>query len=55
MAAVTIPILPVLNATLKAGPCGKNTFICGENGKPLAKESFGNMFREACRLVRDSA
>ena len=24
------------------------TFICGENGRPLTKESFGNLFREAC-------
>jgi integrase len=46
--AVTIPILPVLDAVLKAGPCGVKTFICGESGKPLTKESFGNVFREAC-------
>jgi integrase len=50
--AVTIPILPVLEATLKAGPCGERTFICGENGKSLTKESFGNMFRKACRLAK---
>ncbi len=46
---VTIPILPVLAATLAAGPCGDLAFICGERGQPLTKESFGNMFREACR------
>ncbi|MEY4708724.1 MAG: hypothetical protein RJB58_2447 [Pseudomonadota bacterium] len=45
---VTLPILPVLAATLKAGPTGDLAFICGANGGPLAKESFGNMFREAC-------
>jgi integrase len=45
---VTIPILPVLAATLQAGPCGELTFIAGENGRPLTKESFGNLFREAC-------
>ena len=33
----------------KAGPCGDLTFIAGENGHPLAKESFGNLFRKACR------
>lgn len=45
---VTLPILPVLQATLDAGPCGDLTFICGESGKPLTKESFGNLFKDAC-------
>jgi integrase len=48
---VTIPILPALAATLAAGPCGELAFICGETGKPLTKESFGNMFRDACRTA----
>ena len=46
---VTLPILPVLARTLKAGPCGELTFIAGEQGAPLTKESFGNLFRDACR------
>jgi integrase len=46
---VTLPILPVLEPTLKAGPCGDLTFIVGESGRPLTKESFGNLFRHACR------
>lgn len=46
---VTIPILPVLAATLDAGPTGDLAFICGERGQPFTKESFGNMFREAAR------
>jgi hypothetical protein len=25
------------------------TFIAGESGRPLEKESFGNLFRDACR------
>src|SRR5262245_38620851 len=41
---VTLPILPVLAATLAAGPCGDLSFIVGESGQPLTKESFGNMF-----------
>lgn len=45
---VTIPILPVLAITLAAGPKGDLSFICGEKRAPLTKESFGNMFREAC-------
>jgi integrase len=46
--AVTLPILPALAATLNAGPCGDLTFIAGESGRPLTKESFGNLFRDAC-------
>lgn len=49
MTTVSIPILPVLAKTLAAGPCGEKTFICGESGKSLTKETFGNFFREACR------
>ncbi len=45
---VTIPILPVLQATLDAGPMGELAFICGAHGKPLTKESFGNLFKAAC-------
>jgi len=54
---VTIPILPVLARTLAAGPCGDLAFICGANGRPLTKESFGNAFSEAARKagVRKSA
>jgi integrase len=48
---VTLPILPVLSKTLDAGPCGDLTFIAGENGRPLTKESFGNLFRKACRAA----
>lgn len=46
---VTIPILRVLQTTIDAGPCADLAFICGDNRKPLTKESFGNMFRAACR------
>jgi Phage integrase family len=37
--------------TLASGPCGDLTFIVGERGQPLSKESFGNAFREACRAA----
>jgi hypothetical protein len=50
---VTLPILPVLADTLAAGPCGDLTFIAGERGQPLTKESFGNLFRAACRAAPD--
>lgn len=45
---VVIPILPPLQKTLDAGPTGDMHFIVGDTGKPLTKESFGNMFRRAC-------
>jgi integrase len=48
---VTLPILPVLSNTLEAGLCGDLTFIAGENRQPLTKESFGNLFRKACRAA----
>lgn len=48
---VTLPILPVLAATLAAGPVGELAFIVGERGKPLTKESFGNEFRQACKTA----
>lgn len=48
---VSLPILPVLATTLAAGPCGDLTFICGANGKPFTKESFGNEFRQAAHAA----
>ena len=48
---VPLRILPVLQATLDAGPCGDLAFICGERGQPLTKESFGNDFKAACKAA----
>jgi integrase len=48
---VTIPILPALDEVLQAGRCADLAFICGENGGPLTKESFGNAFRDACNAA----
>ncbi len=39
---------PELRVTLDKGPTGDLAFICGVSGEPLAKETFGNMFRDAC-------
>jgi hypothetical protein len=55
---VTVPILPVLQRTLDAGPCGELVFIVGKNGRPFkSKESFGNAFSAAARKagIRKSA
>lgn len=46
---VTIPILPPLRRSIDAGPVGDLSFIVGKHGNPMTKESFGNLFRKACR------
>ena len=48
---VSIPILPPLAETLAIGPTGDLAFIVGDRGQPLAKESFGNVFRAACNAA----
>jgi integrase len=48
---IDIPLLPPLIDALSAGPTGDLAFVCGANGKPLTKESFGNFFRDACRAA----
>ena len=52
---VCIPILPILQHTLDAGPTGELAFICGKNGKPLTKESFRQCLQRCvpgCRTVQ---
>ena len=48
---VTIPILPMLQATLDAGPVGDLAFISKKGGAPLTKKTLGNAFREACKAA----
>ena len=57
LVTVTLPIIPVLQATLDAGPTGDLAWICGARGEPFTKESFGNAFSEAARQagIRKSA
>lgn len=45
---VYIPVFDNLVHAIDRGPIGDLALIVGETGKPLAKESFGNVFREAC-------
>lgn len=49
---VTMRMVPELAASIAAGPIGDLTYITGEAGKPLTKESFGNQFREWCRAAK---
>jgi len=46
---VALPILPVLQRTLDAGPTGDLAFICGSRGTPLTRVSFGGAFSKAAR------
>jgi integrase len=48
---VHLPLLPSLLEVLDAGPTADLAYICGANGKPMTKESFGNAFSDACRAV----
>lgn len=45
---VHLPLLDVLKRTLVAGPTGKLSFICKQDGMPYVKESLGNAFKDAC-------
>jgi len=46
---VYLPLLPALLEAINAGPTSDLAFVCGANGKPMTKESFGNAFSGACR------
>jgi integrase len=45
---VHIPMLDVLRRTLDASPTGDLSFNATSSGRPFAKESLGNKFKEAC-------
>jgi integrase len=48
---VHLPILPELQEAIDRGPTPDLAFVCGSNGKPMTKESFGNAFADACRAA----
>jgi integrase len=43
-----VPVSRELARVLAIGPVGRETWIAGERGEALTKESFGNMFKAAC-------
>lgn len=45
---VSLPMTQALFDILTQGPTGDLAFICGVNGRPLTKESFGTKFRQWC-------
>jgi integrase len=48
---VYIPLLDVLRRTLDAGPSGDLSFNATKAGRPFAKESLGNAFKDACKAA----
>lgn len=42
------PILHVLEQIITASPCGKDTFLETDFGKPFTANGFGNWFRKRC-------
>jgi len=48
---IAIPILAPLAESIAATKTGDLTYLVTESGTPWVKESFGNWFREACRLA----
>lgn len=46
-----IPILPALARALEAGPLGEMSFITSQYGRPMTKESLGNVFRQWCNAA----
>jgi integrase len=48
---VAIAASDALLEAIDAGPCGDLTFIAGERGRPMTKESFGNWFREVANAA----
>ena len=46
---VTMPILPPLQKSIDAGPCGDMTFLITEQGKPHTAKGFGYWFGKHCK------
>jgi len=45
---IVLPMLPVLQTTIDAGPTGDLAFLVTMRNTPWKKESFGTWFRDAC-------
>ncbi len=43
-----LPILPILQTTIDASPCGDLTFLVTEFGRPFTDNGFGNKIRQWC-------
>ena len=48
---VAIAVSAALAEAIAAGPTGELTFIASEQGRPMTKESFGNLLRDAVKAA----
>ncbi|UXN58779.1 tyrosine-type recombinase/integrase [Phyllobacterium zundukense] len=48
MVSVEIPVLPILNKTIEASPCGDLTFLVNEWKAPFTVNSLGSKMRNWC-------
>ncbi|RQW41381.1 tyrosine-type recombinase/integrase [Novosphingobium sp. LASN5T] len=47
-AAISVPVLPDLAASIMATPSGAMVFVLNDHGKPFTRKGFGNKFRQWC-------
>jgi integrase len=45
---LTLPMLPTLQRTITASPCGDLTFLVNDLNRPFTDAGFGNKFRQWC-------
>lgn len=48
---IVLPMLPILQQTIDAGPTGDLTFLATARNTPWKKTSFGTWFAEACKAA----
>lgn len=48
---IVLPMLPVLQQTIDAGPTGDLTYLSTKRNTPWKKESFGTWFASACKAA----
>lgn len=49
---IVLPLLPVLQKTIEAGPTGDLTYLATTRNTPWKKESFGTWFAIACKAAK---
>jgi integrase len=47
-AVLTLPVLPELEAAIRAAPSGQLTFLVSESGQPFKAQNWGKWFAAAC-------
>jgi integrase len=50
-AVLTLPVLPELEAAIRAAPSGQLTFLISETGQPFKAQNWGKWFAAACDVA----